>query len=545
MKKITVTLLSLLLAVNFTYAGGLVTNTNQSTAWTRMLVRDASTSIDAVYFNPAGLAKLSDGFYISLSNQSIYQTQTIIANFPYLNNKTYIGTVAAPVFPSLYMAYKTGRFAFSLGVNVIGGGGSATFNNGIPMAEVPIAALSKSLGSLGVTGYSADMFLKGSSVYYGVQFGITYAISDNFSIYAGGRYVIARNSYSGYVNDIKFNLASGGSVGASTFMNGVGDQAMAGSASAKTAGDGLQNWVGAGAGGYTFDQAVNGGVMTAQQKAVFEGALLQFGFTQDQINAMTLSAAQTAFYGTSTALAAKAKQLYGGASLMGNQDIDVKQSGTGFTPIVGANISMANNKIDIGIKYEFITHMTLTNSTPAGKGYKIGLNPDGTPIYMFPDGAKTNADMPSLLSIGINYKVSKVFSLQGGVHMYGDRNTGWKDVKTEIGKNFREYALGAEFNVAPNLTLSAGYLYAVTGVNQSYQSDLSYSLTTNTYGAGGAYKINDRVTFQFGGYIVSYNDKTYSYTQNIGSTPVNYKKNYSKSTYGVSFGLDFKLGKTK
>jgi len=41
-------------------AGGIVTNTNQSATYIRMLARDASTSIDAVYFNPAGMVKLDD-----------------------------------------------------------------------------------------------------------------------------------------------------------------------------------------------------------------------------------------------------------------------------------------------------------------------------------------------------------------------------------------------------------------------------------------------------------------------------------------------------
>ena len=58
-------------------AGGLVTNTNQSAMFTRLQSRNASTDIDAVYFNPAGLTKLGDGFYVSLNNQTIKQTQTI------------------------------------------------------------------------------------------------------------------------------------------------------------------------------------------------------------------------------------------------------------------------------------------------------------------------------------------------------------------------------------------------------------------------------------------------------------------------------------
>lgn len=40
------------------FAGGLVTNTNQSSLYTRLQSRNASTLIDAVYYNPAGVTRL-------------------------------------------------------------------------------------------------------------------------------------------------------------------------------------------------------------------------------------------------------------------------------------------------------------------------------------------------------------------------------------------------------------------------------------------------------------------------------------------------------
>ena len=48
-------------------AGGLVTNNNQSAMFTRLQNRNASTGIDAVYFNPAGLTKLGNGFLFQLT----------------------------------------------------------------------------------------------------------------------------------------------------------------------------------------------------------------------------------------------------------------------------------------------------------------------------------------------------------------------------------------------------------------------------------------------------------------------------------------------
>jgi long-subunit fatty acid transport protein len=553
MRKFTISLISLMLVTSFAFAGGLVTNTNQSAAWARMLVRDASTSIDAVYYNPAALTKLQDGFHLSISNQSIFQTRTITNTFPYLNNDTYEGTTNAPIFPSVFAAYKTGKFAFSFGFNPIGGGGSAEFLKGIPSAEMPLADAAHSFASLGVTGYSTDLYLKGSSIYWGLQLGVSYAINDNVSIFAGGRYVMAKNTYVGHIKDNKFRLQDGSYVPAPDFMNGVSAQAEAGSgqaaagaSSATEGGDALGNWTSQGAGGYTFDQAVAGGIMTEEQKAQLEGGLLQFGYTQDQIDAMTLEQAQGTYYGTASYLTGLAEELHqqslelaAGAILMGDQDIDVTQTGNGFTPIIGANISLMDDNLNFGIKYEFKTKMTLTNSTPAGKGFIIGLNPDGTPIEAYPDGGEVNADMPAMLSIGAKINVSKVVTFHAGFHTYWDSKTDWKNVETNIDRNFQEYALAAEFHVTDKLLLSTGFLYAATGVNDSYQSDLSYSLTTSTMALGGAYKLNDKFTIQLGGYLVNY----YSQTIPGSYDGTGFMQTYAKDLWAVSLGLDFTLGK--
>ena len=48
----------------------------------RMLARGASIGIDGVYSNPAGLSFLPhDGLYLSLTNQSAYQSRNIDASF--------------------------------------------------------------------------------------------------------------------------------------------------------------------------------------------------------------------------------------------------------------------------------------------------------------------------------------------------------------------------------------------------------------------------------------------------------------------------------
>ena len=57
-------------------AGGLNTNTNQSVLFQRSVARDASTDVDAPYANPSGTAFMEDGLYISLNNQTFWQSRS-------------------------------------------------------------------------------------------------------------------------------------------------------------------------------------------------------------------------------------------------------------------------------------------------------------------------------------------------------------------------------------------------------------------------------------------------------------------------------------
>ena len=82
--RLTNVLVSALLtsiSVSSAFAGGILTNTNQHIAFLRNPARDASLEIDAVYYNPAGLAFMKDGFHLSLNIQSAYQTRTIQSTF--------------------------------------------------------------------------------------------------------------------------------------------------------------------------------------------------------------------------------------------------------------------------------------------------------------------------------------------------------------------------------------------------------------------------------------------------------------------------------
>jgi long-chain fatty acid transport protein len=198
LKKIIPVVL-LMFVVLTTTAGGLLTNTNQSAQFVRMLSRNASTQIDAVYFNPAGLIKLNNGWHFAISNQSIFQEKTVTSGYPLLNNGEYIGKVKAPVFPTAFGVYKTDNFAFSLGFGPNGGGGSADFDRGLATFEIPLSRLVpelKGLSALGfnVTGYNAAITFSGSSIFWGIQAGATFKLNDMLSVYGGVRVLPSTNT---------------------------------------------------------------------------------------------------------------------------------------------------------------------------------------------------------------------------------------------------------------------------------------------------------------------------------------------------------------
>lgn len=198
------------------FAGGFVTNTNQSTAFLRNPAQNAVIGVQGAYFNPAGIGFMDNGFHLAIDIQSAIQrryTTTTYAPLGYgIENggnasRKYTGKTFAPVLPHLDLAFIHDNFFTSFHFGVVSGGGKAKYDQGLAAFEAPVAvipALVNSLtGAQTVTGYNADIALTGEQYNFAGQFNFGYKISKNWTVSAGVRLNYVTNSYDGSLSDIQ------------------------------------------------------------------------------------------------------------------------------------------------------------------------------------------------------------------------------------------------------------------------------------------------------------------------------------------------------
>ncbi len=576
MKRIFISLLAITSLISTAFAGGIVTNTNQSAAWVRTLVRDAAIDADAVYFNPAGVARMKDGFFIEVDNQSIFQTKTINNEYANLNNGEYIGDVKAMVFPSAYLGYKKGNFAVHGGFAIVGGGGSAEYKTGLPSFEKDISDIPDKLTASGIptTQYSSDIYFAGTSAYMGFQLGASYKINDFIAVGVGGRYIIGKNTYEGHIRDIMINPTftnagfTGTMVSAPTFFSTMETYLTGVSGMASGAAADLDPYI-ATAGGYTPAQLVAYGMMTQEDADKITNGYTALGGNP---TGLTLSQLQTGFSDFATFYTEKASAMGANADATGNVEVDAEQTGTAFTPFIGVDLSMMDGNLGVAIKYEHKTAMTMKNKTTI----------DGS--GMFPDGEEVPADMPALLTVGVRYNIMDNFRTQIGFHYYMDKaakygkqrymlnpayvedgpyrkyipeeyvTNGEKDVMmsdgsigTYLDKNSFELGVSLEYDVAKNISLSGGYLYASTSPTLAYQTDMGYTLVSQTFGFGGIAHVSDKFDINLGISYTSYSDgdNTFDYSDPLSTTggTISTKELYDKKTTVFAIGFGYRFGK--
>lgn len=209
MKKLRTTGLcvSFCFITTYLFASGIEEISLQSAEFGRMMTRTGQTdSADAAYYNPGGVARLQDGFYVNLANQFYLKKY----QHEYLGTE-YTDNVPSLVIPYAYLVYKKSNWAAFAALNSIGGVGSADY----PYGSYTTLQLLNSFGSglmssLGYTSnpFNADMSLLGAAYTVGFTAGGSYAINDVISIGAGARYVLSHSRIKGDVKWMQYDSTS-------------------------------------------------------------------------------------------------------------------------------------------------------------------------------------------------------------------------------------------------------------------------------------------------------------------------------------------------
>jgi len=514
------------------YAGGLLTNTNQNVTFLRNPARDASIEIDAAYTNPAGLAFLKqDGLYFSLNNQSAFQTRTITTTFaPFAgfggsNVKEFEGKVSSYVIPNLQAAYKKDNWVISANIGVVGGGGTLDFSKGLSSFESQFAMLPLMLSQNGIptNQYSLDSRLKGSSATIGVQLGVTYKISDQFSAYLGGRMSMVDNSYEGYIRNIQANIGGGPMQNVNVYFT------KAATAATGTAAV-LQTFIDKGAGSLTLSQLVATGNLPQDKFAQMAAGL---GLSEAQAGALTATQAQGAF-------TQKATMAQGVAAQTANVELNTKQTGSGFAPIIGFDYNW--NGLNIGVKYEFKTRLDLKNKTTA----------NSAEIPAYKDGVKTPYDIPALFTFGAQYDITQQWTVSAGYHHFFDSNARMAEVADPnhqgqvigreklINGGVNEYLAGVEYRINERFLVSCGTQFTRQGVTDAYESDMTIALNSYSLGLGGAVNITKDIRVNLAYLLTNYNNWTvgpYKYT----GTQLDKTDVYARTNHAFGIGVDFKF----
>ena len=517
MKYQKTALAALLLAMaTSTQAGGLLTNTNQNIAFNRNFARVGAIGIDGVYFNPAGVAFLDQGFHLSLNFQNVYQTRQITSAFsvpafahtPYeypftLNggdktdgSKFYEGKASVPILPSFQVAYNKDKWSFQAGFGLTGGGGKASFNEGLPSFERQIAILPALINQqlptfstlLGqqetpATSYSMQSYMSGHQYNFGLQLGVAYKINENLSVFGGARFNYIYNKYEGNITNI------------SADVNGNSQN--------------LYEYFGSKAKLLTEKAAA------LQAQAV--AAKTQADAYQAQANAATDPTAKAQLQAAANQYAAGAQQASAGAKMVSagadklnsskelvkDRYVEVSQRGWGITPILG--IDYRTGKWNFAARYEFTTKFNIENNTKR----------DDTQKYE--NGVNTPNDIPGILALGAQYELLKNLRVMAGYNHYFDKDARMDNNKQRFLKhNTQEFLAGVEWDINPSVTVSAGGQRTLYGLGDGkYLTDLSFVTSSYSFGVGAKIKVAKNAHLNVAYFFTNYSKFTKNYEDAI------------------------------
>ena len=511
------------------FAGGLLTNTNQHVAFNRMMSREASIGIDGVYYNPAGVVFMGEGHHLAINWQLAYQTRSIENDYALFTNnvnnpitpRTFKGEAFAPVVPSFQYAYNKGRWSLQASFALTGGGGKCTFDNGLGsfekiVAETAMAACSLARTVDNVLGntlrqpgmqmfttdqafgqkgeYSYNSYMHGRQYYYGLSVGAAYKFCDNFSAFAGVRGVYASTNYYGYVENIKVGNMP---------LYKVLDPTKENAANIE---------------------------LSCDQSGVGFTPIIGVDYKTDRWNF-------SAKYEFKTRIRLKNKSVNQVPSI-GNLSANLSNQMTGILTAkyqqAGLPLEQAKQKAEIN------TNTVLTDPTVGATMLGLKTQFDTKleeAIGEYEDGKKIAGDIPAYLALGVGYSPIDAVRVNVGFHWFDDKNaTSYKNRNKELKRGTLEYNAGVEVDVNKKITLSTGWQNTNYGLSDEYMDDKSFVVSSNSAAVGGVYHINKKMDLNVAYFHTFYqHKKTSEKVEQIGKT---YSSDYTRNNNVFAVGLD-------
>ena len=462
-------------------AGGVVTNTNMSTAYLRNPAREGAIDVDGVYFNPAGTAFLKNGIHVEVSFASAFQERTSeITYAPFALNMnrlgqtkhSYTGKATAPVIPAIHLAYNWDRWNIQAGFNIIGGGGKCKFNNGLGMFEEVLATSAAQIqGLIGKdTRYSLNQSVTGESYQYGLFIGTSYeVIKDHLSISLGAQGVYAFNHYKGGVRNMQIMMGDNFDIPAWQYLAGAAAQMEAAGQTEKA------------------------------QQLLYVSNMLQ--------------------------------------EKLADIELDCRQSGFGLTPVIGIDYKV-NDKLNISARWQFQTYLELKNKAKnneaAAKNEKIGN---------FQDGKKIRADIPGYFSCGIQYAPIEQLRLAASYRYFDEahakRDMSGKGNSNEKNKGTHEPSVAIEWDIIKYVTFSCGYTSGIFTNTKDEMSELDFQLTNHSVLAGFRFNINENWRIDLGYMHTFYNKRTVTKTTDLADVPYTARFSRKNDVFGIGVSCSY------
>lgn len=541
----TVCLTAAIASSSATFAGGLLTNTNQHVAFNRMMSREASIGIDGVYYNPAGVVFMGEGSHLAINWQAAWQTRTINNDYKLFTNnvnnpttpRDFKGKAVAPVIPSFQYAYNKDRWSLQGNFALTGGGGKCTFDNGLGSFEKIVSETA--MGAIGLAGaidyaankilipgsinpdgtinkdkfkpmftsdkafgnkgdYSFNSYMHGRQYYFGLSAGAAYKVTDNFSVYAGLRGIYATCNYYGYVEDIK-----------------VGNMPLY----------------------QVLDPS-------KENSANIELSCDQSGFGFTPMLAVDYKTGRWNFsakYEFKTRMRLKNKSVNKLPSI-GNLDDNLKnQMNKLFT---GTFMAAGMPQEQAMIKAEQASQAVLADQTVVATTAGLKQQFDSKineALGEYADGKKIAGDIPSLLTVGVGYSPIDELRINVGFHWFDDYNATSYNNRNKLLKKrgTLEFNAGVEYDVTKKITVSTGWQNTNYGLTDEYMDDKSFVVGSNSVGLGGVYHITKKLDFTVAYFHTFYNHvKTSEEVTLAPGKTVTYNSDYTRNNSAFAAGVN-------